>query len=73
MGDSFNELMEHIKAGTLNIKRGKWTLSDYCFKLCDFFNKIEPKKGIHQGAPFDFSKDADDIKQKAVMYLKEGK
>ena len=69
----FNNLMNKIKTGTSKVKSGKWTLSDYYFKMSDFFNQIEPSKGIHMTGAFNFKEDAEEFKQLAIKELNNEK
>ena len=67
--DIFVALMTEITKYSSMIRSKKITLSDYYFKMADFFNSIEPSKGQHMGNWFDFKNDAQDFKQLAIKEL----
>ena len=67
--DVFVALMAEVNKYTSMIRNKKMTLSDYYFKMADFFNNIDPHKGEHMGNWFDFKKDAQDFIQLAKKEL----
>ena len=69
MKDSYNSLIERIKTGITKMKNNSWTKSDYFFNISEFFNSIEPSKGIHIGEKFNFKKDSEELKQIAIKEL----
>ena len=72
--DVYNKLMKRIKTGITKMKNNSWTKSDYFFNISDYFNSIEPSKGIHIGQKFNFKKDAEELKHIAIKELdKENK
>ena len=68
--DQFVDLISKINKWTPRIKDKTMTLSDYYFKMADYFNQIEPHKGAHMGNWFDFQKDAQELIQLAKKELK---
>ena len=60
--DPFVDLLNEIKTSSSKVKSGEWTLSDYYFRMTDYFNQIEPSTGTDQGIVFDFKKDAEEFR-----------
>ena len=67
--DVFVGMLNKMKEYSLEIKGGTMTLSDYYFKMADFFNSIEPHKGEHMGNWFNFKNDAQEFIQLAKKEL----
>ena len=72
-GEQFSNLMQEMKISSSKVRSGEWTLSDYYFRMCDFFKQIEPSQGYHYGNPFDFREDAKEFKQLAIKELENEK
>ena len=53
------------------MKDNKMTLSDYYFKMSDYFNQIEPDRGEHLGSWFDFKEDAKEFVQLAKKEIEK--
>ena len=70
--DIFVALIAEINKYSIMLSKKKITLSDYYFKMGDFFNNIDPHKGEHRGNWFDFQKDAQDLIQLAKKELNKG-
>jgi len=65
----FADVMRETSRLCKQLKRKTITLSDYYFKLADFFNQIEPSEGIHEGKRFDFNRDAKELIRDAKIQL----
>ena len=60
----FKNLMEEIKVSSKKVRSGVFALSDYYFRMADYFNQMEPSKGTD----YDFKEDA---KEFIVLAKKE--
>ena len=70
--EQFTDLIKEIKTSFTKVKLGEFTLSDYYYKMSDYFKQIVPYKGEDQGIPFDFRKDSDEFKVLAEKtFIKE--
>ena len=69
----FVDLLKKVNEWTLRITNKTMTLSDYYFKMADYFNQIEPHKGEHMGNWFNFKKDAEEFVQLAKKELQNEK
>ena len=67
--DVFVALMAEVNKYTSMIRNKKMTLSDYYFKMADYFYDIEPFKGENRGNWFNFKNDAQDFIQLAKKEL----
>ena len=71
--DQFVDLIKKTNEWTAEVRTKKIHLSDYYFKMADYFNQIEPHKGESMGNWFNFKKDAEEFKQLAIKELKNEK
>ena len=67
--DLFIDLLATIKKYSGKLIAKEMTLSDYYFKMADYFNDIEPFKGENGGNWFKFKNDAQDFIQLAKKEL----
>ena len=66
----YQRLIEKMQYGSKMIKSGKWSAGDYYLDLADFFDSLEPSKGvdvvtskwIQHGGHFNFTKDAEELR-----------
>ena len=71
--DIFSEMLNKIKKYGVEIRNKTMTLSDYYFKMADFFNDIDPHKGQHMGNWFNFKDDAQEFIQLAKNEMNKEK
>ena len=69
--DLFWDLLTVIKKCSSQLIAKEISLSDYYFKMADYFNTIEPHKGENRGNWFNFKNDAQDLIQLAKKQLKK--
>ena len=68
-GDQFNDLMKEIITSSSKVSSKEWSLSDYYFRMSDYFNQLKPSNGNDFGMPFDFEKDAEEFRLLAKTAL----
>ena len=71
--DQFIDLIKKTNEWTIDVRNKNISLSDYYFKMADYFNQIEPNKGEHMGSWFDFGKDAKEFVELAKKELQHEK
>tara|TARA_Y100000310_G_C20127903_1_gene554495 strand:+ start:153 stop:389 length:237 start_codon:yes stop_codon:yes gene_type:complete len=72
----YQRLIGKMQEGSKLIKSGKWSVKDYYLDLADFFDSLEPSRGVDivmhrghkHGGAFNFTDDAEDLRRLAKNY-----